>query len=90
MNKKLMKSGNLTTDEGSALTIVLSTITSSDIENGYAQALKANAAADKEAVQRDKVQFQKYIDYAQREVRSKSAVAPRPPPAPAKSRSAVS
>jgi len=90
MNKKLTKSGKLTTEEGSALAIVLSTITSSDIETGYAQALKANATADKEAVQRDKAQFQKYIEYAQKEVRSKSSAVPKPPPVGVKPKPAIS
>lgn len=90
MNKKLTKSGTLTSEEGSALAIVLSTITANDIETGYAQALQANATADKEAVQRDKAQFQKYIEHAQKEVRSKSSAAPKPPPVSAKPKLAIS
>jgi len=90
MNKKLTNSGTLTTEEGSALAIVLSTINVNDIEAGYSQALKANAAADEDAVQRDKAQFQKYVGSVQQGVRSKSAAAPKPPPTGVKPGPAVS
>lgn len=82
MNKKLTKSGRLTTEEGSALAIVLAAITADDIEKGYASALQANPAADKEEVQKDKTSFSNYISSVQKEVKSKISSLPKSAPAP--------